>query len=242
MMATTRLATTRHLYATTPRRTLAALAGTSIVLALVGTAWAQSAPRALAGQAPRRLTGVHIDRHSGWSVGLEGYAGLTTLSTSEGTRGHALAGGISRARFGYLELGGVFEVSDEAGERWRHFGGFAGGYLPLTNWVDFDATLGVVGRNYVSTDKRYGPSGLSVQVPALTLRLGLSDRTTEGLIGPRLGAALLFSFDLKHRDVPWSYNLLDASSIGGATRFGGVTAGLVMSFGFDVAVRRDRRI
>jgi hypothetical protein len=186
------------------------------------------------------LADIHLDTKSGWSAGLEGYAGLTTLSTDGGTKGHALAGGITRGRFSYVELGAALEVSDNAGERWRSLGGFAGAYLPFTNWVDIDATIGFGMRTYVSTDRSYGPTGTSVSVPALMLRLGVSDRVVEGLVGPRLGAALLVGFDLKHGNVDWSYTIPGEARFTGTSQFGGITAGLVMTLGFDVALRTDR--
>jgi hypothetical protein len=186
------------------------------------------------------LAEIQLDTKSGWSVGLEGYAGLTTLSANGGTKGHALAGGITRGRFGHVELGADLELSDNAGERWRTLGGFAGAYLPFTNWVDIDATIGLALRTYVSTDRSYGPIGTSVSVPALTMRLGVSDRVIEGLVGPRLGAALLFGFDLKHKDIDWAYTIPGQARYTGTSHFGGITAGLVMTFGFDVGLRTDR--
>jgi hypothetical protein len=184
-----------------------------------------------------RITGIHLDTQTGWSLGLEGYAGLATLSTNEGTKGHALVGGLSRARIGFAEIGAGLELSDDAGERWRTFGGSVGAYLPFTNWVDIDATLGLALRSYVSSDGRYGPTGATARTPALTMRLGVSDRTVEGLIGPRLGAALLVGIDLKHPDVTWSYGVPGKTPVVGVSHFGGVTAALVVSFGFDLALR-----
>ncbi len=186
-----------------------------------------------------RITGIHLDLKSGWSVGLEGYAGLTTFSNSEGTKGRAITGGLTRVRWQYVEIGAAVEASDYDRDRWRKFGGFAGAYFPFTNWVDIDATLGLGMRNYATSDLRYGPSGAAVSVPSLTLRLGLSDRPFSTLIGPRIGAALLVGVDLSRRDVAWSYEVA-GMTIEGVTRFGGITAGLVMNFGFDVAVREDR--
>src|SRR5512145_2964383 len=78
----------------------------------------------------RPATGIRVDTHSGWSVGLEGYTGMGTLFTAEGTKGHVIAGGVSRLRISYVEAGGVLEISDESTERWRSIGGFLGAYLP----------------------------------------------------------------------------------------------------------------
>jgi hypothetical protein len=187
-----------------------------------------------------RITGIHLDHQTGWSLGLEGYAGLTTLSTAEGTKGHAIAGGVSRFRLRFFEIGAGIESSDYYEERWRTLGGFIGAYLPFTNWVDIDANVGLAIRNYTSSDTRYGPTGAQLRVPALTLRLGLSDRPLGRLISPRLGAALLFGFDLKQRDVAWTYEVPSMEPITGVSKFGGITAGIVMSFGFDLAFRNDR--
>jgi hypothetical protein len=160
---------------------------------------------------------------------------MGTLFTSEGTKGHVIAGGVSRLRISYVEAGGVLEISDESTERWRSIGGFLGAYLPFISWVDVDATLGLVMRNYISTDTRYGSSGVTVGVPALTLRVGVSDRPFNSQLGLRLGAALLFGLDLKHREVSWAYELTKDATLEGTTRFGGFTAGMVISLGFDVA-------
>jgi len=186
-----------------------------------------------------RITGIHLDIQSGWSIGLEGHAGLTTLSTMERTKGHANFGGLTRFRWRYFELGAGVEASDYSDERWRSLGGFLGAYLPFTNWIDIDASLGLAMRNYVSSDTRYGSNGASVQTPALTLRLGISDRPLEHLISPRLGAALLLGIDLKQRDVTWIYEVPGTSPITGTTSFGGLTAGLVVNLGFDLAQRGE---
>lgn len=205
------------------------------------TAPSQDAPtQALTVHRRHRITGIHLDLQSGWSLALEGYAGLTTYSTSERTKGHAITGGWSRLRWQYFQFGAGVEASDYADERWRSLGGFIGAYLPFTNWVDLDVTVGLASRNYVSSDTRYGPSGASVKIPALTLRLGLSDRPLERLISPRLGAALIFGFDLKPRDVNWKFEVPGMEPIVGTNRFGGFTAGLVMSFGLDLGFRDDR--
>lgn len=215
------------------------IAATRPAFAQTATDEVSSASAPLRGAA-HRITGIHLDAQSGWSVGMEGYVGLATVSTTDGTKGHAVAGGVSRARFGYAEIGGRLEMSDVDGERWRMVGGFAGAYLPLTNWVDIDTSVGLGVREYVSKDRRYGPGGVSARTPTLTLRIGVSDRTIEGLLGPRLGAALLIGIDLKHHDAQWTYKIPEMETMTGATRLGGVTVGLVMSVGLDVARRSGR--
>jgi hypothetical protein len=191
-------------------------------------------------QTPRRITGVKLDYHSGWSAGLEGYAGLTTYSNTEGSNAHALAGGMARLRWQFLVIGAMAETSDYTNERWRSLGGSVGAFLPFTNWIDVDASVGLAMRNYLSTDRRYSDHGTEAKVPSLALRLGVSDRPLETLIGPRLGAALLIGIDLKQRDVTWSYEYAGKTRAAGVTTFGGVTAGLVVGFGLEVARRNDR--
>ncbi|HEY5955586.1 MAG TPA: hypothetical protein VIV60_03490 [Polyangiaceae bacterium] len=189
---------------------------------------------------PPRITGIHLDARSGWSIGLQGYAGLTTLANADGIKGHALVGGISQLRFHYFQVGATLETSDYSGERWRSLGGFAGAFIPFTNWVDLDALVGLAVRSYVSQDTRYGNSGTTARLPELTVYVGIGDRIAGGLIGPRMGAGLLIGIDLDHRDVDWSYRTSGKEVATGSTRFGGTTAGIVMSFGLDVAVRSDR--
>lgn len=186
---------------------------------------------------PRRIMGIHFDPHPGWSVGLEGFAGLSTLTTSERTKGHALAGGVSRVRFDVFEFGAMIDSSDLVDERWRSVGGFVGAFVPYTNWVDFDAAVGVSSRNWITKDTRYGAGGASVRVPSFNFRLGVSDRTNEGLLSPRLSAAMLVAVDLKHRDVPWSYTIRNIETLSGSTQFGGITLAIVAGFGFDVGRR-----
>lgn len=186
---------------------------------------------------PRQLVEIRVDTDSGWSVGLDGYAGLSTLTTSERTKGHALAGGVSRLRFSFVQFGATLEVSDLVDEQWRSLGGFVGAFVPFTNWIDVDASIGLASRNWISKDTRYGAGGTSVRLPALNFRLGVSDRMTNGLLGPRMGAALLVGLDLDRRDVPWSYQISRSESVSGTTQFGGLTVALVATFGLDVNKR-----
>lgn len=182
--------------------------------------------------------GFHLKNKPGWSLGLEAYAGIGVLASSDATRGHGIAGGLSRLRFGYFELGAGLEVSDLAVERWQQVGGFAGAFLPVTNWVDIDATVGLGERNYLSPDARYGPGGLDTRLPAMTLRLGFSDRPVDELFGFRVGAALLVGIDLTHRDIEWQYNPDGKNIVTGTTPVGGVSVGMAVCLGFDVAFRR----
>jgi hypothetical protein len=183
-------------------------------------------------------TGYHLKAHPGWSLGIESYAGLGVLSATEGSRGHALAGGLSRLRIGYLEAGAGLQVSDLAVVRWRQAGGFIGAFLPLVNWVDIDATIGLAQRTYLNADDRYGPGGLDLKTPAITFRLGFSDRVIDEQFGLRLGAALLFDADLKRKEAPWSYVVPGQETVTGTTHVGGFSTALVVTLGFDVAFRR----
>ena len=184
-----------------------------------------------------KMGGQHLDSNPGWSIGMEAYAGLGVLSFAEGTRGHALIGGVSRVRIGYVEFGGALEASDYELERWRQLGAFVGTFLPFTNWVDVDASVGLAYRDYVSTDTRYGAGGLQVGLPALTLRVGFSDRLAPGMFGARLGGAFLVGIDLARQEANWTYEVAHTQTIVGQSRFGGVTFGLVMTAGFDFSFR-----
>ncbi len=182
--------------------------------------------------------GFYLRRDPGISLGLEPYAGIAVLTGSDGSRGHGIAGGVSRLRLSYFELGADLEVSDSAIVSWRQVGGFLGAYLPIAHWVDFDTSLGLAQRNFVSSDTRYGPGGLDVRGPALTYRVGFSDRPVGDRFGLRLGAALLFGVDLKHYEGQWTYDL--GPRLGTATgviHVGGVSVGLVACLGFDVILR-----
>jgi hypothetical protein len=184
-------------------------------------------------------TGYHLKSTPGWSIGLETYAGLGVLVDQDVSRGHALAGGLSRFQLSYLEAGGVLEVSDLSVVRWRKVGGFVGAYLPLVNWVDIHATVGLAQRAYSNPDDRYGAGGLALKTSTLTFRLGFSDRVIDERFGLRIGAALLVDADLKRQAAHWSYSQLGVQeSVTGNTNVGGFSTGIVVTLGFDVAFRR----
>jgi hypothetical protein len=182
--------------------------------------------------------GFYLRRNPGISLGLEPYAGIAVLAGGDGSRGHGIAGGVSRLRLGYLELGASLEASDSALVWWRQVGGFVGAYLPMAHWVDFDTSLGLAQRNYVSSDTRYGPGGFDVRGPALTYRIGVSDRPVGDRFGLRLGAAMLFGIDLKRYEGQWSLESR-AGTVTGVMHVGGVSVGLVACVGFDVILRRS---
>lgn len=214
---------------------------TSTIVAKPGVAFAQTATSAdfESAQGVPEFKGFHWQRDPGWSLGLESYAGLAVVTSADGARGHGIAGGLSRFQTGYLEFGAGLEVSDLAITSWRQVGAFVGAYLPVAGWVDFDTTIGLAQRNYLSPDTRYGPGGIDVRGPALTYRIGFSDRPIDDTFGLRLGAAMLFSVDLKHHDAEWTYDLGPQGGVAsGVTRLGGVSVGLVACLGFDVAFNK----
>jgi len=184
-------------------------------------------------------TGYHLKSVPGWSIGLEPYAGLGVLSAGDGSRGHALAGGISRLRISYFEMGAGLEVSDLALVEWKQIGGFVGVFLPMVNWVDIDAAVGLAQRSYLNGDDRYGLGGLDLKTSTLTFRLGFSDRVIDERFGLTLGASLLFDADLKHKTATWAYQEPNMLPVVGQTQVGGYTTALVATLGFDVAFRRS---
>ena len=212
----------------------------AILTLLTGAVCVPSLARAQSAyQTPRNLELMEfkLDGHPGWSVGLEGYAGIAVESGADGTRGHGIAGGLSRFRINYVEFGGELQVSDLAIERWNQLGGFVGAYFPITNWVDFDTSIGIAQRTYLNSDTRYGPGGMDLHSGTFTYRLAFSDRVLDSTFGLRLGGAFLVGVDLVHHDVPWTYT--DGRQVAtGITKVGGVTFGLVATVGFDVAFRR----
>lgn len=222
------------------RRQPALLVGLLVAAAtlLAESLWAQqstSTTQSTASPPPKR-TDIYLAEPSGVLVGVEGYGGITTLSMNNETLGRAYAGAMIRTRFSRLEFSGFAETSDYTVNKWRLFGGTVGTFWHLHNWVDVDGAVGVAQRTYISLDSRYGAGGAYASVPSLILRLGISDRVSDGTVSPRLGAALYSAIDLSHESSPWKYeadgNLLNQ----GTTRFGGFTIGLMMTFGVDFAL------
>lgn len=199
-------------------------------------------------RAPSR--GFELDAPAKFGVGLEGYAGIATQFTSGDERAHGLVGGLLRARFHYVQIGATYEITDSGQatgisensiEHWQAIGGSAGVFLPFHHWVDMDASVGVSARKYVNKDHIYGDGGLNETVPSLTLRFGVSDRLTHKLVGPRIGAALAFAFDLSRTDVEWrrEYGLVGGGTgvTTGTTAIGGISIGLLVNLGFEVGAR-----
>jgi len=212
------------------------LASTCLSLMVTTPALAQSTGEFTASSRneAQEWKGFLLKRNPGWSIGLEPYAGIAVLVNSDETRGHGITGGVSRVRIGYVEFGASLELSDVAIERWRQLGVFVGAFLPMVNWIDFDTSIGIAQRAYLSSDTRYGPGGFDVRGAALTYRLGFSDRILDDTFGLRLGGALLVSGDLSHHEVPWLYEVT-RTTVSGSTPLGGVSIALAVCLGFDVA-------
>lgn len=180
-----------------------------------------------------------LDDASGFGLGLEAYGGLALLM-SDKANSHAMVGAVSRVRFGFVQLGAVLELSDNSEGRWRSVGAFAGAYLPFRNWVDFDAALGFALRHHINPDERYGSGGYDVNFPAITFRLGFSDRTSEEPLAARFGGGIVAAFDIGRKDVNWRYeNVGDAGAmvVEGTSTVGGTSLGLIFTAGFDVGVK-----
>lgn len=185
-----------------------------------------------------------LDRAPGWSIGLDAYAGLAVLSTRDGALSHAVFGGLSRFQWQYFQAGGLIEVSDPGEGQWRSIGGFVGAFVPFRHWVDFEFAGGLAARTYRDTSLRYGPDGYEATTPALTLRAGFSDRSSNELFGMRLGGHLAAAFDLTRHERPWTYDFESTTgetrSLQGQTRVGGFSLGLAVTAGFDIG-RKGRR-
>ena len=187
-----------------------------------------------------------LEREPRWAAGLEAYAGIGVQATSGDDRAHAIVGGLARVRYGFIQVGATFETTDsgeaaqlseQVQEHWRAVGGFAGVWLPYRHWADIEATLGLSNRSYVNPSRIYGPDGFDVSTSTVTFRFGVSDRMTERLFGPRVGAALVGGIDLERHSPPWRREfLLPDGSVGattGSTAVGGVSIGLVVVLGLE---------
>ena len=186
---------------------------------------------------PVRRRGFQLLRDPGWGLGLSAYTGLSVLRQSGGMRAHAVVGGALRIRYSYVQLGVLAERTDDAaGERWLALGGTAGVFLPYRKWLDMTAEVGVSQRTHRDWDPRYGPEGYRVSTPALTLRVGASDRTSGSLFGARLGGELFCAIDLSHQTRAWEYGGSESvPPTRGTTRIGGVSLGIGVTVGFDLA-------
>jgi hypothetical protein len=195
----------------------------------------------------RAEEGIALGPPSPWAGSLEAYGGLLLQATSGGDRPHAFGGLQLRARHHYLQAGAFIDTTDsgEASalrettqEHFRTLGGFVGVWLPYTNWVDVDASVGAGSRLYRNPSSLYGPDGMRETTTAILFRLGVSDRSSEGVFGVRAGAALVASVDLSPRDVTFTRKFTRQDGTPGestgTTPIGGVSIGLLITAGFEL--------
>jgi hypothetical protein len=188
---------------------------------------------------PNRLPEIGFETDPRWAVGIEGRVGVGMLAHSDARGAFAFAGALLRGHVSYFEAGGFYDHADATatGGTFSHAGGFVGAWLPYSNWVDFDAALGFGVRHYTDTDARYGGGGYSVNCPALSLLLGVSDRAHADKVGLRVGGGLVLTQDFGQKDKQWSFQETNDAgevvSTNGTTHVGGFSASLVFMLGFD---------
>ncbi len=192
---------------------------------------------------PPTVPPINLESMPGFAVGLDVRGGIGMMAASEARGAFASLGGLLRAHYQYYELGFFYDRSDNSGTgaSFTHFGGLAGAWLPYHNWVDFELALGVGSRQYDDPDPRYGPSGYELSGLAASLILGVSDRAKSGGKGAsgggRVGGQLVFTYDVKQYDQPWT--LVDLNQAGevtetrGSTHVGGFSIGLMLTLGLD---------
>ena len=103
------------------RRRQAARRGSSSVQIPMQMRYVAAAGVLLATQ-PSVAQELKLDPEPGWGVGLEAYAGLTLLVTRDEDYAHGFAGGLTRLRWWYLQVGGYVETSDRVERRIRSRG------------------------------------------------------------------------------------------------------------------------
>jgi hypothetical protein len=186
------------------------------------------------------LVEIEFEDNPGWSIGLDAYAGLSTLFGTDTRGAYSMAGGLLRARYRYYEGGFYYEATDtlSGGGDWQNFGGFAGAWLPYKNWVDFEIAARLGSRRFSDLDSRFGTGGYRLSSPALGLVLGVSDRASSGGWGGRIGSQLVATYDLKQRDRAWRVSSTDPDTgieqvASGTSHVGGLSIQLVVTLGFD---------
>lgn len=171
-----------------------------------------------------------------WSAAIDGYAGFGVLIPKSDPESFSLAGGLTRLRYRNFMLGGLAEYSSFATSRSLHVGGALGGYLPFRNFVDLEGWFGVGIRRYLDDDVRYGAGGYKFSTPALSFRIGVSDRA-GGVLGGRIGAQLGVTHDLDKDSIPWEIAPNDQNPEGhsGVREVGGTSVVMLFVVGLDVA-------
>jgi hypothetical protein len=85
---------------------------------------------------------------------------------------------------------------------------------------------------------RFGPNGYELGGPTLNFRVGVYDRAGSGLLGGRIGAQIVSSYDLSQHDRPWQLISVDedgdVTTTRGVSHVGGLTIGLALSVGLDL--------
>jgi hypothetical protein len=187
------------------------------------------------------LAEISFETNPGWHAGLDLYAGLGALLGTDTRGSYAFGGALLRGRYKYYQIGGFYEFTDDpltSAGAFKAFGGFVGAWLPFDNWVDFEGAVGIGSRTYRDQDPRFGPNGYELSGPTLNLRAGVYDRAGSGLIGGRIGAQIVSSYDLKQRDRAWQLNSRDEDGdlvvTRGVSHVGGLSIGLVLTVGLDV--------
>jgi hypothetical protein len=179
---------------------------------------------------------------SGWSAGADAYAGFANASFADTRGAFAIGGAQVRLRYRYVELGSNYERTDETGDHtfrngFRSWGGFAGAVLPFFHWIDVDLLGGFGWRTYFDNDPRYGANGYELGGPTASLRAGISDRSSLGLFGLRVGAQFACAYDLESRRRHWEQIVQQLAGppliTRGVTRVGGLTTGLIITLGFE---------
>lgn len=183
---------------------------------------------------------ISFERAPGWAIELDARGGLGVLIGSDARGAFAFGGGLLRAHYSYFELGGFYDHADsqQTGGTFAHAGGFLGAWLPYHNWVDFELAAGLGVRSYKDADERYGAHGYTLNAPALSFILGVSDRAKSGNLGGRVGAQLVLTEDLKQKNEPWMLQETnddtgEVVTTTGVTHVGGFSASLVLTIGLD---------
>ncbi|HEY3498415.1 MAG TPA: hypothetical protein VGK73_27165 [Polyangiaceae bacterium] len=200
-------------------------------------------PPSDAGSLPKqpKIVEIAFEKQPGWAAGLDVFGGLAALAGSD-TRGSFAYGGVlARGRYRYYEIGGYFQLTDDplsSAGSFQEFGGILGAWLPFQNWVDFELAARIGARTYEDPSTRYGASGYELTGATLGFQFGVSDRVRSDLVGGRVGAQIVGSYDLKQRDQPWQETRIDANGMevltSGTTHVGGFTIGIQMSLGLDI--------
>jgi hypothetical protein len=174
-------------------------------------------------------------------VGLDVFGGLAALAGSDTRGSFALGGGLLRGRYRYYEVGAFYQTTDDpmsSAGSYRELGGIVGAWLPYHNWVDFELAARIGARTYLDPSTRYGGSGYEVTGATLGFQIGVSDRVRSDLIGGRIGAQIVGTYDLNQHDQPWQEVREDAAGMevltSGTTHVGGFSLGVQMSLGLEV--------